>query len=189
MKSFTRYRAPKRIVLPSVEDTIEQGMLIASAGIRLAVKNLAIVRTLRERRDFDLDWYLDAVREQARLLEREAADDVRRVDEAIQSDELADDAGLPPELREDRRLDRRRAMLVGLRHALDELIADDAAVEALALASRDAALADLGDAIRSAAPDPRRTVKGPARDGAIDALKAQLQLMELDQVERSWGSD
>ena len=43
-------------------------MLVARAGVRQRVKNVVIMRTLRDGADFDLDWYTDAVRTELEAL-------------------------------------------------------------------------------------------------------------------------
>lgn len=64
-------------------ELVEDGMLIATAGVRMAVKNLILVRALRDRADFDEDWYVGAVRHEFLALAAEKSDDARRMTEAL----------------------------------------------------------------------------------------------------------
>jgi hypothetical protein len=74
------YRPPLEWPEPTVEDTVEEALLIADVAVRLAVKNLIIVRALQERADYSADRLLDATREELRNLVDEKDADADRVD-------------------------------------------------------------------------------------------------------------
>lgn len=62
---------------PLFADLVADALLVARAGVRQKVKNVVIMRTLRDGADFDLEWYTDAVRAELEALavESEAAAD------------------------------------------------------------------------------------------------------------------
>lgn len=175
-----RYTPPESFPVTPLETLVDEGVLIATSAIRLAVTNLAILRTLRDGEQFDLDWYLHAVREQLELLASEKYGDADRIAERIST---APYRGLrEPQAYEPERLERRRLMSKKLAERLLALAGDDAWVEQLALASRDAALDELAHAVTAAA---LRSI--PSTDvltGAEHAIEIQDLKAELDGLRR-----
>jgi hypothetical protein len=162
---------------PPVEDLVEEGVLIAVSGIRMAVKNRAIVRAIREDADFDIDWYLATVRAQMELLSAETDADVRRFErDNDPSDKRA--ARFPGE---SERIFLRRSMLTGLAQRLRELATDDGFVRGVAIESRDRALEEIGDAITSSvlrSIAPLDTLTGGDRLIALQSLYSDLEQLE-----------
>jgi hypothetical protein len=74
------YRPPLEWPEPTVEETVEEALLIAGVAVKLAVKNLIIVRALQERADYSADGLLAATREELRNLVDEKDADADRVD-------------------------------------------------------------------------------------------------------------
>src|SRR5690606_37101178 len=56
---------------PLFAELVADAMLVARAGVRQRVKNVVIMRTLRDGADFDLAWYTEAVRTELETLARE----------------------------------------------------------------------------------------------------------------------
>ncbi len=140
----------------SIDVQVDEAVLIACAGARLALKNLFILRTLRDGKGFDEGWYRTAVREELLnlanetdadadrvLSERERA--VRRQGRALfQDDYRLIDADL---------LDRREKVLRGLAARLRALSADDEHIRTLISEAREQALDEVVAAI-STLPHP-----------------------------------
>src|SRR5690349_9148825 len=68
-----------------VEDLIDEAMLIAASGVRLAVKNLIILRSVRDHVDYDEERVVAAVREELHNLADEKDGDADRL-AALRSD-------------------------------------------------------------------------------------------------------
>lgn len=173
-----RYQPPSEFTPPPLDELVEEGLLIALAGVRLSVKNRILVRVLRDGIDLDLDWCIAVVGAELHSLAKESADDAERLARQLAGKKpgaWADDdrARWEPE-----RLPRRQQLLTMLAARLQELATDDRAVRELAVASRDAALADLV-AARSPA---RHRHDAPAelaraRESAIAELRAELEAL------------
>ncbi len=129
---------------------VEEAVLIACAGARLALKNLFILRTLRDGKAFDEQWYVTAVREELLNLANETDGDADRVladrEQAIkrqgramfQDDYRLIDADL---------LDRREKVLRGLAARLRELSADEDHIATLISEAREQALDEVVSAV------------------------------------------
>ena len=74
------YRPPLEWPEPTVEETVDEALLIADVAVKLAVKNLIIVRALQEYADYSEDRLLAATREELRNLIAEKGADADRVD-------------------------------------------------------------------------------------------------------------
>ena len=67
--------APEAVPPASFDDLIDEGVLISAAGVRLAVKNLMILKSLRDHADYDEARYEEAVRQElANLADEKDAD-------------------------------------------------------------------------------------------------------------------
>ena len=168
-----RYVAPDSFPVAPIADVVEEGVLIAASAARLAVRNQAVVRILRDREDIDLDWYVAAGREQFALFAAEKNDDVARVEGEIRTWSRP----RRPDKEEGARLERRHQMLIGLVDRLGELAVDDTYMHALAETTRTTVLDELRGAItlaalRTTAPD---VAEGEERDEAIASLGAELE--------------
>ncbi|CAN5413696.1 hypothetical protein BH09ACT1_BH09ACT1_09280 [soil metagenome] len=141
------------------------------------MKNRAIVRAIRDDAEFDLDWYLATVRAQMESLSVETEADARR----FESQTEKSDTRYPGE---SERIFLRRSMLSGLAKRLRELATDDEFVLGVALQSRDSALEEIGDAIRSSvlrSVAPLDTVTGGDREIALQSLYFDLEQLDLEQ--------
>lgn len=179
-RPLRRYQPPSEFIAPPLEELVEEGLLIALAGVRMSVKNRILVRTLRDGVDLDLAWCEATVGAELAALAQESADDARRLAEQLvgkRPEVWADEsrARYEPE-----RLPRRQRLLTLMAARLQRLATDDEIVRELAVASRDAALDDIV-AARALPPHPRRAVRGDARDAALAALRAELA--ELDEFD------
>jgi len=172
------YVAPDQAPVPDLDDVVDDGLLIAVAGVRMAVRNLMIVRALRDNTDYDEGWYLDATRAELLQLAAEKRADAARVAEYLAAatgrygrpessvDYQSEDADT---------LERREAALLGLAVRLEAL--GDAEAGAIVDDARAAALDDIANAIRSSSePSDDYTA---ARDGRIDQLTADLAMLQL----------
>lgn len=170
--------APDVAAEASIDDVVDDGLIIAVAGVRLAVRNLMIVRALRDNTDYDEAWYLDATRAELLLLATEKRADAARVAEYLA--EATDRSGRPVgpidyRSEDASTLERREAALLGLAVRLEAL--GDAEAGAIVDAAREAALDDIANAIRSSSePSEEYTAARPQR---IDQLTADLAMLQL----------
>lgn len=155
------YVAPTRVPGPSAEDLVEDGMLIATAGVRMSVKNLILVRALRDNAAFDEDWYVEAVTHEFLALAAEKTDDARRVTEALAR--ASTRKGRARSGADYRRVDapmleRRIAALTGLADRLVEASGDTDRARDLVATARQSALEEIAGAVQadgeSRQPDP-----------------------------------
>ena len=164
----------------TLDDLVAEGMLIVGSAVRLSVTNQAIVRALRERADFDPEWYSAAVVQQLALLADEKQADAARV-----AEELAGATGRTGKARHQSdyrqrdvlHLRQRKAMLDSLVHEIRAHEGDDDYVESLATASRLAASDEIRGAIRDSAlrTVPRaELLSAEERRKRVLALKAEL---------------
>ena len=147
-KKFTlgKYVAPKELAEPPLEDLIDEGVLIAAAAVRLAVKNLMVLRSVRDGLNYDEERYVTAVREELANLADEKDGDAMRV--AGMSDAASRKEGRATHHADYRqadtdRLERREHLLRHLAQRLRALAQDDAWARDLVVASRAEALEDL----------------------------------------------
>jgi hypothetical protein len=154
--------APRVLPDVSIDVQVEEAVLIASAGARLALKNLFILRTLRDGRCFEESWYAAAARDELRGLADETDGDAdRMLDEReraikrhgralFQDDYRLIDAEL---------LDRREKVLRGLAARLRTLSEDQDYIRATIAEAREQALDEVVAAIslgprHTDAPEP-----------------------------------
>ena len=75
-----RYAAPAFSTDAPIADIVDDAALISVSAVRLAAKNLIIVRALRDRADYHDDWYVSAIRSEFEALAAEKDHDARRVE-------------------------------------------------------------------------------------------------------------
>lgn len=158
---------------------IDEGVLIAGAAIRMAVKNKGILRTLRDRSDYDGAWYDQRVRKELRRLADEKAQDAERVTHEIGSargrsgkgEHASDFRSIDVS-----RLERRRLLLTGLDARFRELAEDADYVHTLATASREMASSEISDSVKAAALRER----GPVDRLTDDERETQLRRLKDD---------
>jgi len=85
--------APEPVPEASIDDIVDEAELIAGAGVRLAVKNLLILRSVRDHADYDRDRMAEAVREELLNMADERDRESWRLGEL--RDEVQVRAGLP----------------------------------------------------------------------------------------------
>jgi hypothetical protein len=181
------YVAPEPIEPLPVEEIAEEGLLIATSAVRMAVKNRQIVRALRDRADYNEKVAVKAAREVFRALAREKREDVERLDEIIevardrpgralhQTDYRKGDAD---------RLERREQVSDILADRLDDMAEDDAALLDVVNAAREAAWDEIGSSIEAKLlrrPELEAHTREYAdhRDARIrELLKVDLALLE-----------
>src|SRR5690606_40500629 len=66
---------------PRRSEMVADATLVALSAARQAVKNVMLVRTLRDAADFDEEWYTDATRRELRTLALEAEHEAHRLRE------------------------------------------------------------------------------------------------------------
>ena len=141
-----KYVAPAERPEAPLEDLLDEGVLIAAAAVRIAVKNLMVVRSVREGLDYDEEHYVAAVRQELANLADEKDGDAMRV--AGISEEASHKLGRATHHADYRqgdtdRLGRREWVLRRLAQRLRALSEDDAWARELVIASRAEALEDL----------------------------------------------
>ena len=179
-RPLRRYEPPSEFVAPPLEDLVEEGLMIALAGVRMTVKNRILVHTLRDGVDLDLDWCEHAVGAELAGLAEESADDARRLAGQLvgkRHEVWVDDGGARYE---PERLPRRQRLLTLLAARLQQVATDEEQVREIAIASRDAALDDMV-AARAFPPLATSPVRGDARDAALARLRDELA--ELDDLD------
>ncbi len=125
------YVAPKRLPPVPLEDLIDEGLLIARAGVRLAVKNLMILKSMRDRADWDVSRFVEAVRQELSNLAEEKDGDAARIAALAEAaQKLSGDATHQSDYRSGdvEVLRLREDVSRGLAARLRELSADDAYV-------------------------------------------------------------
>lgn len=168
-------------------ELVADALLVARAGVRQSVKNVVIVRALRDRIDFDHLWYVDAVRAELEMVAVEAETDAARVKRELDyakgrhfsavtaRDYVARD--VPP-------LKRRRKVLLALAAELRAIALDDAAVEQIIDEARNNALDEIA---ATASHVPGRgtvePVKGIARSRALQRLREELRDYDDDDFD------
>ena len=142
--------APRVLPDVSIDVQVDEALLIASAGARLSLKNLFILRTLRDGKSFEESWYATAIREELlHLADETDLDADRMLDEReralkrqgralFQDDYRLIDAEL---------LDRREKVLRGLAARLRALSDDREHLGALISEAREQALDEVVAAI------------------------------------------
>jgi hypothetical protein len=79
-----KYVAPSAFPEPTIAELVDEGVMIAAAGVRLAVKNLMIIKSVRDGLDYDQDRYESAVREELLNLATEKDTDADRIGQTRQ---------------------------------------------------------------------------------------------------------
>lgn len=74
-----KYEAPALQPEATLDELVEEGVMIAGSAVRLAVKNLVILGSLRDQVDYDERIYVAAVRDELLALANEKSDDADRL--------------------------------------------------------------------------------------------------------------
>lgn len=146
------YEAPPPSEPLPVDEIAEEGVLIATSAVRMAVKNRQIVRALRDRHDFSEQAAMKATREVLRALAREKREEVARLDDIIEvARERPGRAQHQTDYRKGdaERLELREQVSDILADRLDELAEDDEFVRKIVVDARDAAWNEIGASIQA----------------------------------------
>lgn len=158
---------------------VADATLVALSAARQAVKNVMLVRTLRDAADFDEEWYTDATRRELRTLAQEAEHEAHRLREL--RDKARNRRGTARAADDyrsaDRRhLKRRAGVLDELARELNRLADDDGVVQKLI---SDARLRALDEITATTASVPglgrARPATGVARSRALQELREELR--------------
>jgi stage V sporulation protein SpoVS len=148
------YRPPRPVSPIPLKDIVDEGVFIAAGAVRMAVKNQAIIRTLRDRDDFEQGWFARAVILELEALALERHEESHRIAQeipraAVRSGkaEFQDDyrAGDVAKLR------LRKKVLSALASRLRELATEPDYVAGLASTARENAWEEIQDAISATA--------------------------------------
>ena len=181
------YRNPEPRAAPSIESLVDEGLQIVESGVKLAVKNQAIMWALRDGADFDHVQYLDAARDQLLAVAAASADDADRT-----ADVLAEpgEQSRYANTAEPGRLERRLDVLMAMVARIHELIDDESYLAQLALEARDAAWHEIGGAVTRAALHAGTGLERPTgddRDWAIAQVRFDLEEMETRVRREAYG--
>lgn len=181
------YRNPEPRAAPSTDALVEEGLQIVESGVKLSVKNQAIMWALRDGANFDHVQYLDAAREQLLAVAAESSVDADRT-----ADELAEpgDESRYANSAEPGRLERRLDVLMALVARIHELIDDESYLARLALSARDAAWDEIGTAVTHAALHAGTKLTRPTgddRDYAIAQVRLDVEEMEARARLEAYG--
>jgi len=73
---------PEPLPESSIDDLVAESELLVGAAVRLAVKNLLILRSVRDGLDYDEELYIAAAREELLLMAAQKRGDAERTAEA-----------------------------------------------------------------------------------------------------------
>ncbi len=158
---------------------VADATLVSLAAVRQAVKNLMLVRALRDAADFDEEWYADAVRREFEVLAAQADAEAARLTKAREKATgrrgravTADDYHAV----DTRRLRRRIRVLGEVAAELRRRAGDEDAIGEMI---REARLRALDEITHTAASVPGRgrtkPLKGVARSRALQELREELE--------------
>jgi len=161
-------------------DVIADAVLLATAAVRIAVKNRLIVRALRDHADYEQSWWLTAVATEFRVIADENEADAARLEQVRAAAKRTPGRALHPadfRSRDAPVLKRRIRVLRRIAERLREIATDETALVDLIAEARQAALEEITTARHD--PSPRATADPVERASAL-ALLAE-DLAELAQ--------
>lgn len=157
---------------------VADATLVSLAAVRQAVKNVMLVRALRDDVDFDEAWYADAVRRELEELAREASGEaarLREVREATRRRRGVARAADDYRAADSRPLKRRVRVLEELAEGLRRLAENDTTVGTLIAEARLRALDEITATTASVPGLGRaRAATGVARSRALQSLREEL---------------
>ena len=181
-----RYEAPAFSFEVSIASIVEDAAIISLSAVRLAAKNLIIVRALRDRVDYDDDWYVFAIRTELEALATEKDHDARRMESELTAARTKRGRGIHPS---DYRsadvvsLGRRKLTLNALAHKLRTMATDTDIAHTILSAARLDALDEI-TASASRPPAPPKPLSRALRTRALRDLAQDI----ADLVGESAGS-
>lgn len=148
------YVPPESVEDAPLADLIDEATLIAAAGVRLAVKNLIILRSMRDHVDYDEERVVQAVREELHNLADEKDGDADRL--AQLRTDVKKRPGMPHHHDDYRFVDtatlkRREDVSRGLAARLRELSADDGYVRQMVAAAHAFAWEEIAASVKQKA--------------------------------------
>jgi hypothetical protein len=174
---FRPYSSLEALRDPPIKHLVQDGMLLANAGVRLAIKNRIIVQALRDNSDFGETALIAAVQREFLARATETFDELERVLAAQDSAKRL--GGRPTHNTDYRRVDlptlkRRTKVLARLAEALTTASSDDQLALALIGAARDSALQEIADALAGSSVGTLSDFSGPSYDDGLQERKASL---------------
>ena len=161
----------------SKADVVDDAVLLATGAVRSAVKNLLIVRALRDNADYEQSWWLDAVAREFEVIAAENDADIARLEALrLAARKKGGRAQHPADFRSRDApvLKKRIRVLRKIAARLREIATDEDAVLALVAEARAAALDEITSARHDPSPraasDPKERAAGLA--GLADDLAA-----------------
>lgn len=165
-------------------DIVEDAVLLATASVRIAVKNLLIVRALRDRADFDDAWWRSTVEREFDLLATEYEADATRLAGVRAAAKGKGGRALHPadfRARDRPVLKRRIRILRRIAARLREIATDEDAVAALVGEARQNALHEITTARHD--PSPRATTDPGERAAGLAFLADDLAALAAERAE------
>ncbi|WP_395638667.1 hypothetical protein [Pseudolysinimonas sp.] len=156
-------------------DVVSDALLLATAAVRSAVKNLLIVRALRDNADYEQSWWLDAVAKEFEVIAAENDADIARLEaERLRAKKKQGRALHPADFRSRDApvLKRRIRVLRKIAAKLREIVTDEDALLTLVAEARAAALDEITTARHD--PSPRAARDPKARAAGLAALSDDL---------------
>ena len=172
-----RYEAPAISFEVSIASIVEDAAIISLSAVRLAAKNLIIVRALRDRVDYDDDWYVFAIRTELEALATEKDHDARRMESELTAARTKRGRGMHPS---DYRsadvisLSRRKLTLNALAHKLRTMATDADVAHTILSAARLDALDEI-TASASRPPTPPKPLSRALRTRALRDLAQDIE--------------
>lgn len=167
-------------------DAIAEGVAIATAAARLAVKNHILVGTIAQGGTFDLNTYTEDTRKSLRLMAEESDQAAELLDKLRKKarGRHSDSSGTHDYRDRDvRNLRRRSKQSAGVADKLRELADDPDAVRELVEAAREAAWSDVrGNLDRRLQVEAMRPDQDPDYDRMRDARMQALKLVDLQEL-------
>jgi hypothetical protein len=180
----------------SIERSVDEGVIIASAAVTMDVKNYIIVQAIRDGHPFNLDDVMNAVRRELRSLANENDSSAQRVQQLavdVQTPQGATDDSEGYQTDDHPTLTKRGIIYVMLAEELERLSEDDQFVADLAERARLRAWGEVGEAISSrlldAVPAPPDAFYEDDKDARIRALfNINLRALEKQAKRKGFGS-
>jgi hypothetical protein len=169
-------------------DIVDDAVLLATGAVRIAVKNLLIVRALRDRADFDEQWWRSAVEHEFEVLAVENEADASRLKEVRAGAKGKQGKALHPadfRARDRPVLKRRIRVLRRIATRLREIATDEDAVLALVAEARQNALHEITTARHD--PSARATTDPGERAAGLAFLADDLATLAAERAADTAG--
>ncbi len=185
-RSLLPVRSMQEVLLGRNADAIAEGVAIATAAARLAVKNHILVGTIAQGGTFDLDKYTQDTRDalEAMAAESEEAAELLTKLRKKARGRHSDPSGTHDYRDRDvRNLRRRAKQSIGVATKLRELADDPEAVQALVESAREAAWSDVRSNLdRRLRVEAMRPDQDPDYERMRDARMQALKLVDLQAL-------